>query len=552
MAQIPIFGGSQQIGASSPVSIGSTTGAREGAEAVAGFGQAMFKVGNALDQVAKRAKDGQDKMLVSRAINMGRLAMLEKKAVEDNRGLQPGDRADGFSSVERFTEEVNPVLDQIAEQLAEPALQSQFYAGISDDLVTESTKVQAGSVVKREKTVPILRQENIMLKAEAVKKDLNLLPQMLGEVELDTANDPLVSEKDKPEMILKAKKQLGLAAIESLIAQGEAGDTSAFRKAKVLQEGPLGKMFTAEEAKKNLDNINSSEYNWLMRENAAYDRGVKLSDRAAKDRMEKRSSLYMQQLSDAANSDIKRAPVLKAIELDPAFDAFPAMRKQLIENRTFVDIGDDRYEQKVMTKAIKTKNYDQLIDTVNADLGQGALTVDRANKLIKSLRDFKEFSGRIDPTLLKQVDQWRDRIAKAGPGTMDINGIWRSENTQKSEAAQSAFMRAITDASAQGGLNGAKVDAIGAAVMRNNEYLMVKTIKGIDAKDSQTLKGISDVTAKLGKEYVSPDTSPKRKKEIGVQLKGLKEERDKLQKIEDLKRYKQFGPGKASKDFDDN
>lgn len=544
MAQIPIFGGSQQIQASSPVAIGSGENARMQGEATAGFGETMFKLGNALDAVGRRAKENADRWNSTRAIELGEGVLIEEAAVAAAQGLQPDDRADGYSGVERFKERIADKIDRIGQGLGDPQARAMFYSGISSKINDYSVKVLTNEVVKRERSVPILRQQTVMAMADVVRKNPSLLLEKTQELEINVNNDTMVSDANKPAAILDGKKQLVGTTIEGWLDKGNQGDMRAWDQARSVLRDQAGLLYTKEEASKMMDDINSNQYGWVNRTIKMNEWNEKLELRDATKAMQDSMTKYTTVLSEAGNSDIKRGPIMRMIEWDPTFDRFPEKRKALIESRTFMAEADDRYEIAAVSEVLLTKDYKKLIDRIGRDQGE-SVSLERGARLLKMARDFQD-SARRDPSLTALIQGYAQEILGDGPGTEDFSGgFYAQERKEERMRLKNLFLQRIariSDNLSESTITKAFDATVG------NRIAVRKPVEGIAAERIQTTQGIADTAADIRRKYKT--ATPAQKIKLMEQLRGLQENKKGVEMRENMqiKQQIQSAPTRAYDD----
>lgn len=529
MPQIPVVSGSQRIEPGAPVSALSGDNSRLANEQVAAFGKEVFGLGNALDAVARKAKENEDRLNVTSAINAARLEMLKVKAAQDAEAIKPDDSADGVDGINRYNEKLNPILSSIADRLPDEKQKRMFQAGISDDLVTYSTQVLAGEVGKREKTVPILMQDNLNKMGTLARADFRQVPTLSDEWELTVNNNTMIPDAAKPKEILRGKQSLARESLQGFIDSGNGGNDRAWNDYRATLVSTYAHLFSPEEKDKLMSEVNNEQYSFYNRENAAYDRRVKLADQRAKEIVRDKTAQYTALLSQAGNSDTKRGPVLRMIEMDPDLDYNPAAKKALIENRTFMEVSDDTYQLNIMDKTMRTRNFTAALDQLQADAGS-RVSIDRATKLQQALRSMQEFNQK-NPYIMKALDQARDELNNyKKPPTFDVvSGMMRQENDTYNEKAQTELMNwaarqstsgTITASAIEGKLNGLIKQYYGGRTV-------TKPVQGVQPDKLSTTKGISETVEQLYRDKQRGlYNTPEKKQELQRKLQDLKTNQD--------------------------
>lgn len=536
MPQIQVIAGSQRIEPGSPVAAISSDNSRLANENLAAFGKEVFNLGNALDAVGKRAKENEDKLNVTRAINQARLEMLKVKAAQDAEPVNQQDSPDGVDGINRYNEKLNPILAGIADQLASPKQKEMFAAGISDDIVTYSTQVLAGEVSKREKNVPILMEDSLRQRGELARRgagDLSKIPQvtqqMADEYELDVLHNTMIPDSAKPKMILDGKKQIAREALMGYIDAGNGGNDSAWNQYRYNLVSKFANLYTAEEKDKLMDAVNQQEYSYYNREWQNVQRKNAMDDRYAKQKVRDKTAQYMAALANAGNSDTARAPILRTIEMDADLDFDPAAKKRLIENRTFMETSDDAYQLRVMDNVLRTKNFTKLLDQIQVDAGS-RVSLDRATKLQQAIRSMQDFNQK-NPYIMKALDQARDELNNyKKPPTFDVvSGMMRQENDTYNEKAQTELMSWAARQSAAGSITAGQIEGKLNSILKQyyGGRTVVKPVQGVAPDKLSTSQGIKETSEQLYKDFKAGKyNSPEKKIELQNKLRDLKVNQD--------------------------
>lgn len=558
MPQIPVFNGSQRLEPGNPVAAVSTDDARATGNQIAALGKEVFGLGNALDAVAKKAKDNEDRLRVTTAVNQARLEMLKEKARQDSMGLQPGDSPDGVDGINRYNEKINPILSDIASSLESPEQRKAFEAGISDDVVTYSTQVLAGEVAKREKTIPILMEDNLRQRGvlarstpDNMTRTLQTTEQMAAEYEMDVMGNSMIQDAAKPKLILDGKKQIAHEALMGFIDAGNKGSPKAWNDYRFALNEKFAQLFTAEEKDKLMTDVNSSEYSFYNREYQNVVRKNALEDRAAKETVKNRTAMYMSMLSQAGNSDTKRAPILRQIEMDAALDFDPSSKKRLIENRTFMETSDDAYQLNIMDKLLRDKNYTATLDKLQVDAG-ARVSIDRATKLQAAIRNLQEHE-RTNPGLTEAYRKAQEALASYGkPMLMQdpLTGLYKTELDTATKTEQFQFSQWWSNALQKGGVTPGQIEARLNYHIGKMGQVPVRNVPGLPTQNLRSTKDIGDLQEQMYRKFKAGEiNTPQKKKEFKNQLIELQRMKDQTRKKEDAAVIPK--PGTNSKIFDE-
>lgn len=554
MPQIPISNPSQRIDPASPVAIGSGEGARAMGEATSGLGRELFTLGNMLDQAGKKAKEEEDKLSVTRAINAARLEMLKERARQEAAGIQKEDEASGVSGVNRFNEKINPILNTIAGTLDTPKKRDMFYAGIGDDVVRDSSVVLATEVGKREKNLGVMMQENINDKASLARQDYGKTSTSINELELEIMMSNYLPDAQKQILFEKGRKQIAGEALNGFVDAGGNGDQSAWNKARNALTQDFKHIFSNEEMDKQMAAIDAAENGYYTRTWQAQVQMEHNEDRAAKALQNKLTTKYTSAIAAAGNNQFELGIVHRQIELDPTLN--PEAKKRLTDMRTFMETKDDTYEGNTFTKVLKGEAITKTMESVNTDFLNGKVSADRRDKILKALQNMQEFKQK-DPTIMAAVSQFRDEINNyKKPPTWDpVAGMYRQENDTYNEKVQSDFTMRVARLSAEGRLSANNVESAFHATMKNSNYggrSVKKDVKGVNPEHLTTTKGTQDVIDGLYKDYkINGSTwSPEKKAQVREQLRGLQENKAATQQRDSMKLSPIMQPSK-DKVFDE-
>lgn len=549
MPQIPVYTGSQRLDPGSPVSAVSaegSAGALSG-RAVEEFGNAVFNLGNKLDEAAKNAKAKIDKESVDIAVNEARYKMLEAKAAQKARGVDMRERADGFDAVDGFKSNVDPQFKLIEESLQDPTLQKMFRAKIGDDFIRESQLVLTDEVEKREKAVPILQQNTLNGRAAIARKDFKQTEKMMLEAATDIYSDPVAPEAAKLNATLQAQKMIAEQSIAGLLDDAKVGKVGNFFTAREVLRDKFAKIFNKDEMVKIEDRIDSEQNQYFTLKHNIYVHTQEVIQKQIKADESKSVTLYTKELAAAGNDQFKFNAIQEKIQRDPTLT--PEAVTRLAGNRVFMETKDDDYEGKFMTELLKKKNFAQMIDRVNADYFGSKVSSKRRDKLLTATRNMQEYNQK-DPFLTSMVSQARDEIdSNKKPPTFDVvSGMYKSENDTYNEQAQTLFMQKITTAAQQGALTPEIVQTVKQSIL-NTYYggsVVAKPVIGVSPESLTTSKGIQDTLDQAYKEYKTNGHtwSPDRRKKEQQRIKGLLENKDIVKKKEDLKVNTPFGSSK--------
>lgn len=549
MPQIPIVSGSQRIEPGTPVAAIGVEGSRMTGNQIAALGKEVFNIGNALDAVARRAKDNEDNLRANSAIVRARLVMLKEKAKQDAESIQFGDSADGVDGIDRYNERINPLLSNIQDGLETPEQKKLFEAGIADDIITYSTKVLASEVSKREKVVPILMEDNLRQRASFVRNSgsmsdmLKNVDLMAAEQEAEILGNTMIPDARKPEEILRTKKQLVLEGTQGLLEQGEAGNTNAWGDARQFMVEKSGQLLTAQEKDKLMGDINSAEYSWYTRERSNDEYNEKLRARESERIAQAKVAEYRQHLLNAGNSDIKRNPILQDIEIDPALDAFPSMREGLVRgSRIFTEQADDRYQLKIIDEVMKTKNYDRLLGKLMRDSGN-VVSDDRAIKLqamVEKMRDY----DRENPAIKDLYSKLQGEIRASGTNTMTLDyttNMYKAETDAQTARALTEFSKWYVRAVGNGSVSAKAMEETAKDIISGMNR--VRAVKGgsFAEQDTRSIETIEKLQRQMADDkragkFNTPEKREKAKRDA-IDLINRKRE---LKKIEEGKVQLQF------------
>lgn len=554
MPQIPVFNGAQRIDAASPVSIASTNDARMAGVATAAFGEAVFNLGNAMDATARKVKDSMDKYALQFAMGEANTAMRDQRLKQNKEQIDPASSADGRDGARKYNERLAPILDKIGEQLPNDAIRWMYKAGLQDDLDKNTGQVAATELERREKLVPVLRQQAVNIQAVAARDNPEMLEQALAQVEINVWQDSTVAPVDKQQTILKDKQQAARGFIAGFIKRGNLGDTTAWDAGRKAVMEKLGLILSPEENAKFVDEINSAQFGYSNRANAEEDRIKRAEDRAAKFAVSAASTEYIAKLEEAGTDDVKRNIIQAQMAKDPRFDTDSSKRTSILSSsEIFQQLDDDRYQLKIMDTAMRTKNYTQLLNKILKDSGSSILSTKRGTRLQKMVEGMRD-QERTNPGIKDLYMHLQDEIKSLGKSSIivdSMSGLNRVEVDKDTTAGLTRFSDWYARNLMSGGVTAGSLQNKANEILTSLGRIRVKPTNGISQAGTETLKDTDATIRQINKDFQSGKfKTPAQLKAVRAQMDTLTDKRKQFI-TNDAVKVKVNGFGSAPKDWDD-
>ena len=386
---------SQILNAGSPVPIAGTGEARMQGEAASGFGQAMFQLGDALDRVARKAKDDSGKLQAQDLLNQFRMRTLEEKARADAAAPIEEDKT-GFGQVKQFNSNLQTAMQDIAGTVTDPEVKKRFLIAAGDVVNDTAIQVLSNEVVKRTEQNKFLQGKVISDLGTLARANPSETPFMLDEVERSIRANTDIPGAKMEELVIAGKQGVLNDAIEGMLSRKE------YLAAEKSLEGLSKGILTVDQKAKMLDNIRQTQYKDDSRELQA----TQLKDRMTqknKERIEQQSlNEYSTALLNAGNDEFKRAPILTKLYKDMGAGVIDGSKGLALASNKFPQqVKDDYYDGTIMTKVIK-----------------GSLSIDKALNQVTSDR-FKEVSPERSSDIINRLNMMKERY-KNEPGRKQL------------------------------------------------------------------------------------------------------------------------------------
>lgn len=391
---MPVLPGSDQaqvINPGTPIPVGSTGDARYQGETVQQFGKALTMFGEVLGQAGKAAKDEQDKLMLQSAENRFRMSLLEKRAVQSSRAPLAGDQT-GFGAVKQVSADLEPIAASIADEFDDSALRGAFLNRSGDLINDAAPTIWAEEVKKRADNNQVLIDKVIAESGKFARASPNLddTEIMLNNVERTILENNDLAPAFKDIEVSRAKKSVIIDSIQGrLSARDYAGASLALE-----QFG--GDLFTAEERKKQFDEIQQTEWKDADRDLKVMDRNERMNTKYRKDQEDKMASYFTAALQQAGNDETKRKPIMDQIGAAISSNMLdPERGKSLVGDKVFIERSDDIIDFDITSKAISTGDYTSALETVRKYRGT-KLSYDRAEKMLTEIKALQS-RERSDP-----------------------------------------------------------------------------------------------------------------------------------------------------------
>lgn len=523
MPVIPGVQESQVLNPSSPVPIGSTGDARLPGETIERFGAAMVALGDALDVAGRSAKNEKAKLDVLNAENKYRMALLQRRAQQDAAAPIPED-VNGFGAVQAVANDMDPIAQEIASGL-EPEAQAKFLARAGDILNDNSVTIWADEVKKRA-SINKVAVDNIVAQSGQLARmsdDIKDTGFMMDHVETAIMDNNDLAPSQKPIDVAAAKKSVVMDSIQGRISRNN------FAEAEIVLEAYGGNLFTPAEKNKQLDEIRSAEGSYYTRELNKLTRDEKQINKAKAASEDKYLAYFSTALQQAGNSDIKREPILRDIELMKIAGKIDVTKADsLIGNKVFKDLADDKKDVEITTRAFKTGNFQEAIDTITKIKGV-SLSYDRAQQMVGKFEQWKE-RGKNDPIARQRIQTGEDLIRAQGAESMTdmMNSLAKRQLQTKINTAVQQYYRTLQ------GNPQADPDVVSRSILDKQFGVSTASVRGnSDIYAETSLQGLTKMAEKTVRDGQALKKSglltPAKNKEILQKLQDIKKKQLELQ-----------------------
>lgn len=523
MPVIPGTQESQVLNPSSPVPIGSTGDARLQGETIERFGAAMVSLGDALDVAGRAAKSEKSKIDVANAENKYRFALLQRRAQQAGAAPIPED-TNGFGAVEAVAKDMDPIAQEIASSL-EGEAQAKFLAKAGDILNDNSVIIWADEVKKRAENNKAALEQLVASSGQLARMsdDLKDTGFMMDHVESAIMDNNDIAPAQQRIDVLAAKKSVVMDSIQGRLSKNN------YAEAEIVLEAYGGNLFTPQEKAKQLDEIRNTENSFYTRELNKLTRDEKQVAKAKAASEDKYLAFFSTALGQAGNSDVKREPIIRDIELMKLAGKIDVSKADaLIGNKVFKDQADDKKDIEITTRAFKTGNFQEAIDTITKIKGV-SLSYDRAQQMVNRFEQWKE-RGKNDPIARQRVQSGEDLIRAQGAESMTdmMNSLAKRQLQTKVNVAVQQYYRTLQ------GNPQADPDVVSRSILDKQFGVSTQSVRGnsdIYAETSlQGLNKMAEKTVQDGRALKSKGLlTPAKNKEILQKLQDIKKKQLELQ-----------------------
>lgn len=415
MPQIPLFNQSQRLEPSSPVAAVSPETARREGNATAEFGNAMFKVGNALDYAARKTKSDEEKLESTILQNTANQAMIKVQNEINAQQIDLKENPNGNDAVSRLEKAFVEAVEPILEGASSDHVRKMVQAGIGDNATAMTAKFSVDYLDRREKNLVLMRQENLNNKSHLARGSYPVAQIALSEWESDVLQDGSIPEAAKDKVIAEGKKSIAEEAIWGIVDRAKASPNTTgdvFDKAEKVLQSDMALIFNQPEKEKISKEIRSqkSEYfNSINAMKSAEEKAYTL-DIGMKD--DKAVYKYTQRLVEAGTDGAKMAAVVRQIYNDPELK--DSSRRSLLTDRTKVSAdAEDLYEAKFNEDLYTGKmNTNTLLTRLRKDQDAGVISPSKWVDLQKKVSEKRE-RDKNNPGLTGLVSASKDEIRAA-------------------------------------------------------------------------------------------------------------------------------------------
>lgn len=524
MPKIPVYTPNQRIDASTPVAAVNTTDARMMGEATAGLGAVMARLGDTLDNTSKRAAAQEDAYTIKIAASEYQLGLNLARAQQKTMAIDPEDEASGVTGVERFKQNTQKMRDDIVAKL--PArLRTGFLAVASEDFTSTATGVLADEVDKREKSVMVLRQENINNQAEIARKDPTQAGLVLARIERDIQEDALIPAAQKPAEILKAKQQAAKAAMQGLQLSGKWEQAE-----KALTEQFSG-LFSADEMEKQRDTLINNRTGYFNdawnKESRSYTR----KNQKQKEDLDNATAMLLAKLESGGTQQ-----PFDEVDMQLDFMNIPSGLKNDIKERRLVNKYKDTPTQGQLSQKFFA-DPDGAIEGARSSMGS-SLSLSGGTKALQSFKVLKKAQDQ-DPAFKKSMDAQKKLIESfQEPRKRNINtGVMEEADATETNEVLFSFMTKAAELVQSGkGTPSAVEDLAYETIRANYSGKIVPTaVPGVSMETLQSSKSIQEKLQEFAARYKNKEfNTPEKEVEAKQAIAGLTENMHKARMREEL------------------
>lgn len=399
MPVIPGADEGQVLNAGSPVPIASPEEQRGMGTAVAGFGKAMFQLGDALDKVMTAEKNRKMKLDVDEVLQAAEQLILEQKMKSEAAGALEDDPT-GYGQVNSFVKNSQAAISGLLEASSVKDINTQraIRNALNNRINDVSREVGATEVKKRVEANKVKEAKLMSTWTSLVNADPTKIEEAWAKGEELIITNTNISDSVKDIRVHEFKKQSIKAGVEGLLQKGVLrDDANAFAQAEIFLEQYAPNVLSPEEKAKLSDDIMSTQNRHYTTQYQKLVRDEKRRDAHIKEREKNLVSYYSSALALAGNNELKRKPIIAAIQTSVLKEEISSQAgKNLTESKVFSENQDDFYEATIMKRVFDTDNYSEASDMVYSDLLSGRVSTDRANAIIGKLKNLEE-RKRSDP-----------------------------------------------------------------------------------------------------------------------------------------------------------
>lgn len=395
MPQIP-FNGEHVTQPSNPVAAIDPSDATLQGRSVARAGEALFDLGNKLDQMVKIRKTAEDKTKLDMA-----LAIVQREATREqaNQKVQQigDDDATGFGAVDSFSSRLKEKVDTISQTLPDH-LKEQFGAGAAKIDAAFADNVLVQELKKRDEVLATARAAITSVNGQTARLDPKRTLEMMKRNEIAIRESADIPEAVKGIQVREANQDILLSAVNGMKDRGD------FASAEVeLQKPEYAGIFGEKEREKMISDLREEHYKANGRALQEITLGEKRAEKFQKDKEKNVLAQAGVAFTQAGNSDIDRAPIKAWLRQQvDAGNLSQEKYRSIIEEKVFGEMADDRYESQIMANVIRGKT--PVLNAINKVMVErgGSVSMDRANTIINKLGIYQE-RQRTDPNFNRLV-----------------------------------------------------------------------------------------------------------------------------------------------------
>jgi hypothetical protein len=422
--QIPVYQPELKTAVGSPVPVNSPTNTGDAirAEAVQGFGSALFGLIKKIKDENELSAKELARYEAKNALTATKELLKPLEEAEINRVSLENDKADGTSAMERFSAGAKKEIEAVKKRLS-PMARVFYEADASEYAYEQSTLVLAKEKDKREKLLSVAEAQQFNRYEAEVANDPkpgDKLLNTLGEMEKFILESSRYTDTEKVLKIEKQRELLVKGALQGLIANNRYGEAAALLTSDPSKSSSanLVQSIVGSEAAKILQEVKEKQYTYETQKHAQFMRNEAMTEARIKAERQQALDYFTDKRLKAGNNQAEINDIIAAAS------AHPRLRREDVEGiaraTVFSEFGDDNFEAEIIRKSINGISKNVLIDDIEDAYSNGRLSADRRVKLLSGVRNLDE-KVKKNPYISRLISKGEQMISSSKFKT--VNGM---------------------------------------------------------------------------------------------------------------------------------